>query len=68
MRGGVSMKERLPYVVSKLPKDSTGYYCHMRNYPNIPVFGSIGDKSKAMAVCRTMNESLGRGRRAVIVD
>jgi len=62
------MKERLPYVVSKLPKDSTWYYCHMRNYPNIPVFGSIGDKSKAMAVCRTMNESLGRGRRAVIVD
>lgn len=68
MNEGLNMKKGLPYVVSKLPKDSTGYYCHMRDYPNIPVFGSIGDKSKAMAVCRTMNESLGRGRKAVIVN
>lgn len=48
------------YVVSRDPK-SGAWYCHMREFPNIPVFGSIGDKRKAMAVCRMRNFRDGRG-------
>ena len=46
----------LPYVVSELPKDKGVFYCHQRQFPNMPVFGSIGDKRKATQVCRMMNE------------
>lgn len=45
-----------PYVVSKDSR-SGAYYCHMAGYAHIPVFGSIGDKKKAMKVCRIMNQS-----------
>lgn len=52
------MNERKkPYVVSE--KDGF-FYCHMRGYPNIPVFGSIGDRKKAESVCKTMNRSVGK--------
>ena len=50
------MKKKAPYVVSK--KDDF-YYCHMRGYDYVPVFGSVGDRSKANKVCRMMNESAG---------
>ena len=53
------MKEK-PYVVSK-GNDGRNeyYYCHMRGYPNIPVFGSIGDSRHAIKVCKMMNRSKG---------
>jgi len=44
------------YIVSQ---DKSGaYYCHHKDYPYIPVFGSIGDKKKAMEVCRLYNRDL----------
>ena len=49
-----------PYVVSEVPNKKGTYYCHARITPNIPVFGSIGDKAKANKVCRMMNKSCGR--------
>lgn len=53
------MKDK-PYVISK---DKQGFwYCHMRGYSYIPVFGSIGDKKKAQRVCDMYNRSVGRGR------
>lgn len=45
-----------PYVVSQ--KEGI-YYCHMRGYSNIPVFGSVGDKKKAQSICKIMNRSMG---------
>lgn len=52
------MNERKkPYMVSE--KDGF-FYCHRRGYPNIPVFGSIGDRKKAESVCKIMNRSVGR--------
>lgn len=54
------MREK-PYIVSK-DRDMTGkefYYCHMRNFPNVPVFGSIGNKSLANKICKEMNKSKG---------
>lgn len=55
-----------PYVVSEVPNNKISgnkepvFYCHMRNFPDIPVFGSIGDKKKANAVCRMMNANAGK--------
>lgn len=48
-----------PYVISQ-DKESGAWYCHMRGYPYIPVFGSIGDKAKAQKVCNMMNRSVGK--------
>ena len=50
-----------PYVVSQTYDDEGKevFYCHMKGYSYIPVFGSIGDKSKANRVCKTMNRSVG---------
>jgi len=47
-----------PYIVSQDTK-SGAWYCHHRLYPNIPVFGSIGEKKKAQSICRDMNRSKG---------
>lgn len=52
------MKRQKPYVVSQDQK-SGAWYCHMRNYPYIPVMGSIGDKRKATEVCKIYNKSCG---------
>jgi hypothetical protein len=52
------MKEK-PYTISKEPK-SGAWYCHRRGFPDIPVFGSIGEKKKAQEVCRRMNQSCGK--------
>lgn len=49
-------KGELMYTVSKTKEGA--YYCHAEGYPNIPVFGSIGDKKKAHEVCRLMNRDL----------
>ena len=46
-----------PYVISQ-DKASGAWYCHKQGFVKIPVFGSIGDKSKARAVCRMMNQTL----------
>lgn len=52
------MEKKKPYVVSKDDR-SGAWYCHRRGYPYIPVFGSIGDKAKAMGICRMYNKSHG---------
>lgn len=51
--------DKYRYIVSK---DENGgfWYAHMKGYPYIPVFGSIGSKSHAMKVAKTMNETSGR--------
>lgn len=53
------MKKDMPYIVIKDIKNGFYYCCH-RNYTYIPVFGSIGDKSKAKKVCDLMNRSKGK--------
>lgn len=54
-----------PYVYERVPPkyNECGkemWYFHMRDFPNIPVFGSIGSKEKAKEVCKTMNTNAGR--------
>lgn len=52
-----------PYVVDKVPSEylknapaGTEYwYCHKKGFPYIPVWGSIGTKKEAEAVCRQYN-------------
>lgn len=44
------------YTVSQ-DKKSGAYYCHKKGFQNIPVFGSIGDKSKALEICRLYNST-----------
>ena len=44
----------MSYVISQ-DKKSGDWYCHMRGFPYIPVFGSIGDKKKAKEYCKMMN-------------
>ena len=61
------MSKKLPYVVSQVPtnkvvyfesgaKNEKVYYCHMRDFPNIPVLGSIGSYKGAKAVCDLYNQ------------
>lgn len=56
------MKPEKYYLIEQVPSnmragDYTGplWYCHMKGFPRVPVFGSIGTKQKAAAVCRTRN-------------
>lgn len=55
-----------PYIVEEVPSNMISgnkekvYYCHHRNTPNIPVFGSIGDKATANKACKFVNASVGR--------
>ena len=57
------MKPDRYYIVERVPPDmviedgdgSPVWYCHMKGFPRVPVFGSIGTKQKAAAVCRTRN-------------
>ena len=51
------MREK-PYIISQ-DKKTGDWYCHHRRFPNIPVFGSIGDKQKANKICKDMNRSKG---------
>lgn len=44
----------LKYVISQ-DKKSGVWYCHMQGYPNIPVFGSVGDKKQALKIMRERN-------------
>ena len=46
-----------PYIISQ-DKSSGAWYCHKAGFIRIPVSGSIGDKSKARAVCNMMNKTL----------
>ena len=57
-------QERAYYIIEKVPSnmirgaDNTQkpmWYCHRKGFPYIPVFGSIGTKQHAAAVCRTYN-------------
>lgn len=67
-------KRTFSYVVSKVPenmkdpanKGKTIYYCHQRQFPSIPVFGSIGNKAKAQAVCDAKNGIPASERRRVV--
>ena len=62
------MSKKLPYVVSQVPpnkveyfeskaKNEKVYYCHMRDSPYIPVWGSIGSYKEAKAVCDLYNQT-----------
>lgn len=55
------------YVIEKVPTryggDGKTWYCHMRGYSYVPVFGSIGSRQKAESVCKVMNLD-GKVRRA----
>ena len=48
-----------PYVISQDTK-SGAWYAHHRDYPYIPVFGSIGDKKKAQIIAYERNKSIGK--------
>ena len=55
------------YLVEEIPADvkveclgidarpGKVWYCHRKGFPYCPVFGSIGTKKEAEAVCRTYN-------------
>lgn len=57
-RGSGKDKDPARYVVSKDDKTGT-WYAHMRGYPYVPVFGSIGTKAHATVVARLRNETRG---------
>lgn len=46
----------VPYIVSEMPKQKNVWYAHHRDFPHIPVFGSIGEKKKALETARIYNE------------
>lgn len=56
---------RQHYIIEKVPDKYADpraihdgveqWYCHMKDYPYIPVFGSIGTKAQAAAECRIRN-------------
>lgn len=50
------MINRLPYVMSEIPNQKDIWYAHHRDLPDIPIFGSIGDKKKAMNIARIYND------------
>lgn len=58
------MKNEYFYVVEKVPSkylsgafaDDWPWYCHRKGHPECPVFGSIGPKKKAEAICRIYNK------------
>ena len=65
------MSKKLLYVVSQVPsgkieyfdpevKPVKVYYCHMRDFPNIPVFGSIGSYKEAKTMCDLYNQKYTR--------
>ena len=50
------------YIIEQVPADRVApgsaerpWYCHMDGLPNVPVFGSIGTRAEAAAVCRAKN-------------
>lgn len=50
--------ERVPHKYGDPAAEHDGvelWYCHKKGYDYIPVFGSIGTKKEAAAVCRTYN-------------
>ena len=53
------LKDDYKHVVSKGRDDfgNTFWYCHMKAFPNMPVFGSIGSYKKAKAVCDQFNNA-----------
>lgn len=66
------MNRKLPYVVSEVLYDKKTfgtpehlYYCHMRKYPNIPIFGSIGTKQHAMKYAKMYNSGASCGSMGV---
>lgn len=56
------------YVIDRVPNTNLGvesqkdcgkvWYCHMKGHPNIPVWGSVGTKRHAQAVCNFYNNKL----------
>lgn len=59
------MKCVKPYVVDEVPSNRISgnkepvYYCHHREYPDMPVFGSIGTLKRAKEICKAMNDTRG---------
>lgn len=53
--------KKVHYTVSSTVADDGKkvWYCHSTATPNIPVFGSIGTKSHAIAVAKVYNRSIG---------
>lgn len=50
------------YIIEQVPMKRMApgftdrpWYCHQVGFPNIPVFGSIGSRAEAAAVCRAYN-------------
>ena len=59
--GSYYLVEMIPVDVkitafSPLPGPGEIWYCHRKGFPYCPVFGSIGTKKQAEAVCRTYNK------------
>ena len=56
------MKPDRRYIIELVPSKRLGpgttgplWYCHRAGWPDVPVFGSIGTKQQAAAVCRAYN-------------
>ena len=55
-RGGYYIAERVSQEYKPQSDDgSEVWYCHLKGYSYVPVFGSIGTKQKAVEVCKQMN-------------
>lgn len=54
------MSDDYKHVVSKGVDESgqTFWYCHMKAFPDLPVFGSIGSYQKAKSVADGFNQAL----------
>ena len=60
------------YVIDEVPFDKLDvqsrseygkvWYCHMRDFPNIPVGGSIGTKRHAQSICDLYNHKSKKSR------
>ena len=48
------MRQGKPYTIFQDHKTGA-WYCARKEYPYIPVFGSVGDKAKAQKVCKERN-------------
>ncbi len=56
------MKPDKRYIVEKVPLNRLAggtqgpvWYCHLAGFSYVPVFGSIGERERAVEMCRCMN-------------
>lgn len=60
------ISEDYKHIVSKAV-DKYGqpyYYCHMKVFPSMPVFGSIGNYQHAKAIADQFNETYKEGKKS----